>query len=219
MRVENANKARDKLEDILNDAEYAAYYDQSKSIFEVWWEELKRWFAEMLGKIFPSIEPTSSSSGTILLIIISVLVIVLLGILILYLRRRGRNRTLRHFKPIQSTNEMDWTYERHLIEAEKHERSESYTRSTRHMFLALLLYFHEKGWLEARIWKTNWDYYDELRKIDQKGANQFYNFALLFDEVTYGERTVQKEEYESYRNDVLKMLESAGGESNDQLEG
>ena len=63
------------------------------------------------------------------------------------------------------------------------------------MFLALLLYFHEKEWLEARIWKTNWEYYEEIRKVNQEWADQFYHLALLFDEATYGERKVDKEEY------------------------
>ena len=85
-------------------------------------------------------------------------------------------------------------------------RLTDYTLSTRHLFLALLLYFHEKEWLEARIWKTNWEYYDELKKVNQEWAEQFYHLAYFFDEVTYGERNVQKEEYIQFHNEAMKWL-------------
>jgi hypothetical protein len=129
-----------------------------------------------------------------------------------------RKRTLRHRKPIQTKNEMEWSYRRHVSEAKKNESLEEYTISTRHMFLALLLYYHEKEWLKARIWKTNWDYYDELRKIDQEEANQFYNLALLFDEVTYGERIVIKEEYFKYRDEVSSLLKDSDEENENLLD-
>ncbi|WP_268872907.1 DUF4129 domain-containing protein [Neobacillus fumarioli] len=69
-----------------------------------------------------------------------------------------------------------------------------------------MLYFHEKNWLEARIWKTNWDYYDELRRVDLQEADQFYRLAQIFDEVTYGERTVSKEEYVQFKQEAMKWL-------------
>ena len=101
---------------------------------------------------------------------------------------------------------MNWTSQRHLEEAKVQENIEDYRLSTRHLFLALLLSFHEKGLLEARIWKTNWDYYDELRKVDQSKADQFYQFAQFFEEVTYGERTVMKNEYLQFHHQAWKVL-------------
>jgi hypothetical protein len=103
--------------------------------------------------------------------------------------------------------EINWSFQQHLIEARKLEDLEDYTLSTRHLFLALLLYFHEKEWLVAKIWKTNWEYYDELRKVNQQCADQFYLLASFFDEVTYGERKVQKKEYIQFQMGAMKWFE------------
>ncbi|MFJ7726342.1 DUF4129 domain-containing protein [Neobacillus sp. NPDC097160] len=202
----DANKARNDLKEILNSQEYRVYYNESKGFIQTWWEKAKEWLAEQLEKLFPDITSASSASGPILIAII-VIVIFLLALLAFFLfRNTRRNVKLRKQKPLQSMKEINWTFERHLEQAGKYESSAEYTLSIRHLFLALLLYFHEKGWLEARIWKTNWDYYDELRKINQQNADQFYRIAHFFDEVTYGERTVSNEEYVQFKQEAMKWL-------------
>ncbi|MBS4189528.1 DUF4129 domain-containing protein [Bacillus sp. FJAT-49705] len=205
----NSSNARDEIQKILNDKEYKVYYNESKNALELWWENAKEWIADQLAKLFPSITPSNGTAGFILIIII-VAVIALLGIIVFFLvRNQYRNRLLREKNPLQSMKEMDWSYQKHLMEANKLGALEEYTLSTRHLFLALLLYFHDKGWLEARIWKTNWEYYDELRKENQKWADQFFNLALLFDEAAYGEREIKKEEYLAFRTEAMKWLNEA----------
>ena len=202
----DANKAREKLEDILTTQEYKLYHNGSKGLIETLWEKAKEWIGRQLLKLFPSIESASSASGPILIAII-VAVLILIGVLIFYIIRNGRrNRILHNKKPLQSRSEINWSYQRHLAEAGRLAAIEDYTPSTRHLFLALLLYFHENKWLEARIWKTNWDYYEELRKVNQQWADQFYDLASFFDEVTYGERTVQKEEYIQFQTEAFVWL-------------
>ena len=63
------------------------------------------------------------------------------------------------------------------------ESSGEYSQATRHLFLAILLFFDEKGWLVAKRWKTNWEYYDELVRTDKKRAERFFDFALLYYKV------------------------------------
>jgi hypothetical protein len=202
----NGNNAKDELQDILNGEEYQVYYNDSSSIIAFWWEKAKEWIMEQLAKLFPNIESASGAAAPILIAII-VAVIALLGWgIFLIVRHRKRNRLLRVQKPLQSVKEMNWSYQQHLSEARKQEDLAQYTLATRHMFLALLLYFHEKEWLEARIWKTNWEYYDELRKVNQEWADQFYHLTLLFDEAAYGERKVEMEEYTHFRNAAMKWL-------------
>lgn len=209
----DANKAREDLEGILNSKEYRVYYNESKGFFQTWWEKAKEWLAEQLERLFPAIQSASSASGPILIAIIAV-VMILLALTAYFLFRKTRgNLMLRKQKPLQSMKEINWTFERHLEEAGKHESSAEFTLSTRHLFLALLLYFHKKGWLDARIWKTNWDYYDELRKVNQENADQFYRIARFFDEVTYGERTVTNEEYVQFKQEAMKWLGERGEES------
>ncbi|CAH2713706.1 hypothetical protein BACCIP111895_00860 [Neobacillus rhizosphaerae] len=202
----DANKAREELKDILETREYQIYHNNTKGLMEALWEKAKQWIAEQLLKLFPSFESASSASGPILIAIIIVVIILLTMAALFMMPTISRNKMLRNKKPLQSKKEINWSYQRHLIEAKKQEDLTEYTLSTRHLFLALLLYFHEKNWLEARIWKTNWDYYEELRKVNQQWAVQFYDLAAFFDEVTYGERKVQKDECLQFQTEVRKML-------------
>ncbi|MGG3560710.1 DUF4129 domain-containing protein [Neobacillus rhizosphaerae] len=200
------SKARDTLENILNRKEYRVYQDGTKGLLETWWEKAKEWVADRLSKLFPSMESASSASGPVLIGIIVVVVLFLLIFTFFMVRNIRRNRTFREKKPLQSLKEMNWSYQKHIEEAKKQEEQGEYTLSTRHLFLALLLYLHDKEWLEARIWKTNWEYYEELRKIHQFRADQFFLLANFFDEVTYGERKVSKEEYRNFSIEINKWL-------------
>lgn len=205
----DSNKAREELKTILNTREYQVYY-HSKGFLETWWDNAKEWLAKQLAKLFPSLESARSASVPILIVMIAAVVLLLAWLLFLLIRHGKRNRMLRNQKPLQSMMEIQWSSDRHLNEALKQESLSEYSLATRHLFLALLLYFHEKNWLEARIWKTNWDYYEELRKINQQDAGQFYSLAHFFDEVTYGERKVNKEDYLQFEQDAMKWLGERG---------
>ncbi|MEH7502637.1 DUF4129 domain-containing protein [Neobacillus drentensis] len=209
----DTDKARADLEDILKTKEYRVYYNDSKGFIETWWDKAKEWIAAQLEKLFPAIDSASRASGPILIVIIVVIIILLALSAFFLIRNARRNRLLRKQKPLHSMKEMNWTYQRHLDEAEKHEGLGEYTLATRHLFLGLLLYFHEKGLLEARIWKTNWDYYDELRKVNQQTADQFYHLAHFFEEVTYGKRMVQEDEYLQFQTEAKKVLGDKGEEN------
>ncbi|MDQ0231144.1 DUF4129 domain-containing protein [Metabacillus malikii] len=203
----NEEQAREELTDILNGREYKAYEEKPNTIFEQWWEDLKAWFNEFLNNIFPDIEITKDHSGSVLFFVVVVTIVLLLLLVTLLVRKRNRNRAIHKNMPLQSIDELKWTYEMHLAEANKLEATNKYKKATRHMFLALLLYFHEKEWLIARIWKTNWEYYDELKQVKGNWAQQFYELALLFDEATYGEKVVKEQEYRTYKKNVLKLIQ------------
>lgn len=209
MMMQNLKDPRDELKDILNKREYRVYYDHSKSWFEIWWEKAKQWIAQKLSKLFPSFEATNSAAVPVLIGVIVVVVILLALTLFFIFQNVRRNRIFRNQKPLQSIKEIDWSFGQHLSEARRQESLEEYTLSTRHLFLAILLYFHDKGWLEAKIWKTNWEYYEELLKINKQAADEFYQLAALFDEVTYGEQLVQKDEYLQFRAIVMRWLEES----------
>ncbi|WP_226670251.1 DUF4129 domain-containing protein [Metabacillus litoralis] len=204
----NEEKAKQELQEILTKREYKVYEEKSPGFIEKWWDSVEAWFAEWLEDLFPSIEPSSGFAGEALMILIVVVILVLLVFVILSITRSGkRKRALKQYQPLQSIGELQWSYQKHLGEAQTRELQGEYNLSTRHLFLALLLYFHEKEWLKARIWKTNWEYYDELMKVNKEWAHQFYDLAQLFDEVTYGERTVEEKEYLGFKNIVMNLLE------------
>ncbi|MGM0852321.1 MAG: DUF4129 domain-containing protein [Bacillota bacterium] len=204
----NENRARDQIEEILDGEEYKAYRDESQGLLASWWGKAKEWLAEQVEKLFPSLEPTGGAASGILMTLIVIVVAILLIVAFFAIRNGVRKRKFRSNKPLQSMNEMEWSYDRHLEEAYKQEGIEDYSKATRHMFLALLLYFHERDYLEAKVWKTNWEYYDELRKVNRDWAERFYRLALLFDEVAYGEREVEEEEYLPYKLEALSWLEN-----------
>ncbi|MFZ3579973.1 DUF4129 domain-containing protein [Virgibacillus sp. DJP39] len=199
------NRAKEELKDILNQKEYQVYYEDNRNFIEVWWDNLKNWLGDLLGKFFSSFNPSNNAAEGIL--VLTILVFVLLALFFLVRYNLRRQKDMRDNKPIQSTNELNWSYHNHLIEAQKQEGLTQYSIAARHLFLALLLYFHEKEWLEARIWKTNWEYYDELYKVNKNRAEQFYSLAVVFDEAAYGKRTIKQVEYIQYKNKIMNWLE------------
>lgn len=215
IRVSNTQQAKKQLHDILSQKEYQIYHQDNRNFLEVWWDHAKHWIAEQISKWFASFEPSSGLAAGIL-ITIGVIVLALLALIVfLVIRAVKRRRTFHDHQPLQAVEEHEWASRDHLSEASRQEARENYSLATRHMFLALLLHFHENGWLEARSWKTNWDYFDELRKVNARSAEQFYNLALLFDEVFYGERAMQKQDYIPYRDEALKWLDGPQDVGND----
>ncbi|WP_160722820.1 DUF4129 domain-containing protein [Bacillus sp. USDA818B3_A] len=203
----DANKARDEIQEILKKEEYQVYY-RSKGLIETWWEKAREWISDQLEKLFPSIPSAGSASGIILIAIIVIVILLLAVTAFVLIRNTRRNRLLRSQKPLQSIKDRNWTTERHLKEAADLESRGDLKEATRHLFLAMLLFYHGKKWLEARIWKTNWDYYEELRKVDQQKADQFNELAHFFEIVTYGEHNVSPEEYQPF----LTKINDAVGE-------
>ncbi|WP_407270799.1 DUF4129 domain-containing protein [Radiobacillus sp. PE A8.2] len=203
----NANQTRTELEDILSKNEYTAYYNDSQNWLLNIWDRLWEWFSELLESLF-SITPSTSVAGGLLFAILAVVFVIVLLVIALSVQSGRRKRMFRDHPPLQSADEMRWSYQRHVEEANKYEAQADYTLSTRHLFLAVLLYFHEKDWLEARISKTNWEYYEELLRVNQQAAQHFHHLALVFDQVTYGDRVMKEQEYSDIRMEAMDWLES-----------
>lgn len=209
--MSRSSNAYQKIEDILQQNEYRVY-DQSPSVFEIWWGKVKAWFTDLMAKWFPAFEPSESVAITILIAIIVVMAVGVLFALFLLTRHMKRNRAFRAIQPMSSMNELNWSFHQHLKEAKDQENLHNYALATRHLFLSLLLYFQDREWLEIRMWKTNGEYYDDLRKEDHHGADLFYQCAFMFDKVTYGEDQVRVEEYLQIRDKVMSKVGEHSGE-------
>ncbi|WP_010199593.1 DUF4129 domain-containing protein [Bacillus sp. m3-13] len=202
-------EAREQLEEILDQQEYQVYYADTRNTLQIWWDEFKAWLADLLSRLFPSMENTSGTAGNIMILVIILVIVILGAFVITYLAKNnpfGRNKKN---KPFQSGVELDWSFQQHVNEAEKFEEVGDFSLATRHLFLGLLLNFHERQWLEAKIWKTNWEYYDELRREQKELAEFFFDFALLFDRATYGKQKIEKDDYLSFRDIALKWVNDA----------
>ncbi|MCC3357277.1 DUF4129 domain-containing protein [Bacillus sp. REN16] len=210
------NDARDRIEEILNGKEYRIYYDDSRNVFQEWWGQVKEWLADFLESLFPAIESGSSAAEVVLVLIIFGALLFLGIAVFLTVRNKRRNKNLSKHKPLHSAQGLNWTYQKHLHEALRYEENHHYSPATRHLFLALLLFFHEKEWLEAKLWKTNWEYYDELRRVNQSWADEFYDLALVFDEVAYGEYEIDRAEFDQFREKAFFWIEPTEGEKEKQ---
>lgn len=214
-----ATNARERLEDILSEREYQVYEEESQGFFQSFLTTIENWINEQLENLFSSFGVAGGGAAFGFFIII-IVVVALLAVILLTIRRRGKRQQLaRNEKPFNIRHEKDWTYHNHLDESFKYEQNEAYTLASRHLFLALLLYFHDIDWLEAKSWKTNWEYYDELRSSDREGADFFYKFVQLFDHITYGEREVQQEEYNDYRRQTMTWISERARHHDSEQEG
>lgn len=206
--MESSKDVRKELEDILGQREYQVYYENEQNIIQSWWAGVKEWFRDLLSELFSDLNPSNGFADTLLIIIIGVVVLLALLVIFLFVRSSVRKRSVKRRQPFQTTSEMEWSVARHLKEANRQEQLENYALATRHQFLAVLLYFHKRHWLQARTWKTNWEYFSELERKDKEIAKSFYDLARIFDEVFYGERQIDYQDYQMYREKAGKWLEA-----------
>jgi hypothetical protein len=203
----DVDQARDKIKDILDAREYQDYYGENRNFLQRFWDSVMEWLNELLVKLFGSLEPSNGfATGLVVILGIIVLVLVIIAVffVVRYFKRKSRFQEQSHFFNQQ---EKDWTSLEHLSKANELENNGNLPLATRHLFLALLLYFHEKGYIEARIWKTNWEYFEELKRYEKKRAESFNKLARIFEDVVYGEQTVEKESYLAYKESVLHWIQ------------
>ncbi|SET50563.1 protein of unknown function [Oceanobacillus limi] len=210
--MDRVEKAREELEEILSDQEYRVYYEDNRNFLEILWDNVTSWIGDLFSNWFSSLNPANGFASFVLFMIVIVVLVLVGMVLLLSIRSIRRKRALRDHQPLKVMNQMDWSVERHLLEARKQEEAKNYTLALRHMFLALLLNFHEGKWLVAKPWKTNWEYFDELQRKDKNRAEVFFQHAHLFDEVVYGKRPIGESEYVGYRKEVDQWIQ---GQSTD----
>ncbi|MFD1360635.1 DUF4129 domain-containing protein [Lentibacillus salinarum] len=209
----DTDKARDELRSILDQDAYQIYHEDNRNFLEIWWNRLTDWIGEQLSKLFSGLEP-SSGFAEIVLFVIMMAVLILIGVAVVrHVRHSRRGRGFTEYKPLQSLNKTKWTVADHLQAAWRQEATEHYTDAARHVFLALLLSFDEKGWLKAGKWKTNWEYAAELQQVNQQLADSFYQFASVFDRAVYGEQHLENDDYHRYRDEALKWIDEEPGDS------
>jgi flagellar biosynthesis/type III secretory pathway M-ring protein FliF/YscJ len=207
--MENPDKARERLEEILSQREYQVYYEENRNFLQIAWERLSEWFFELLAEWLSGLDPSNAFTDTLLVILMGVVILLAFVVVFFAVRAVRRKQEAREYQPFQSADELEWSVTRHVKEAEKQADSGNYSLGIRHQFLALLLYFHDLELLKAYVWKTNWDYFAELQKKDKQRAEAFYELARVFDEAVYGEREIEQEEYERYRKHVRTWMQNS----------
>lgn len=205
----NTERAKNELETILSQEEYQIYYEDNRNTLQLLWDRARNWIADRLNDLFLNFTASTALANGVLLVLIGAAILLLAVFVYRLTRGKRRKHNFRNKKPLHSSSERNWSFADHLEEADRQENIEAYKPAVRHLFLALLLYFDEKEWLEARIWKTNGEYYEELRRSYPEIADRFFKLAMVFDHVTYGDRLITKEEYGIYREQTLKWIEQS----------
>lgn len=204
--VAKLEQAKRRLETIMDQQEYQVYYQDNRSLIDKAIDRFLSWLVDVLNGWSINIDP-SNNVGTAILYIFLLLGIIAVIVVGIFLSRNWLGkRSLKNRKPFH-THQPDWSSSQHWLEASHLEDKQLFHQATRHLFLSFLLMLHESDILLARMWKTNWEYYEEIRRNDQALAEQFYQFAIFFEEVTYGERQLNHEAYSSYRNRVQQWME------------
>ncbi|GAE29693.1 DUF4129 domain-containing protein [Halalkalibacter hemicellulosilyticus] len=211
-------RARERIAEILDGREYTVYYEETRTLLErvisIVWE----WLIEFIIELLPAMRASHEAANLVVIGLVIVGTIALIVALIFVARYLQRKRRFQDLPPIRSENEMKWSSQMHFQQLKVQEERGNDTQALRHLFLGFLLYFHEQSWLEARIWKTNWEYVYELEKVDKETSALFRDVALLFDRVTYGNVRVKNEEYLHYKEVVMAWIQSNQDERNGKEE-
>lgn len=193
------SKSRDILTEILSGKEYEIYYVQKKSFLAELWERITTWLSEFLHQLFPQTNIAAGASEWIALGMIIVFLL-LLSLLVFFILSRSLRRKKLRKRAANSGKELALSFTWHLSKAQKYAEQEEHNLALRHLFLGFILLLDQNSLLEARAWKTNGEYYTELKAQDQQLADTFYGFALKFEESMYGGRTISPAEYLHYQS-------------------
>lgn len=203
--------AKEELQQILAKEEYQIYYRQRQNLWQKWLEQFQDWLSRFLHSIFPRTEITPGTSNWPAYVLIAVCLLLVITLLILFLSRFVRRRRLQQ-RVVSSAKELELSFTRHLHEAARYREQAEYGLALRHLFLGFILFLDQKGLLEARAWKTNGEYYQELEKTNKDLAADFYKIALKFEETIYGSRPLTPEQLQNYFNLTQNWLSK--GEKN-----
>lgn len=204
---------RDELENILQRKEYQVYYEDHRSIWKIIYDWAVEMLQKLLEKLFPAFQSTPNLAGFIVSLVVILFVIFLLVLLFKLWQKRRSKRKYEESVPLSNIHELNWTYKDHFNQAGLAEEARDYKQSIRHLFLALLLYYDEIEWLKAEVWKTNWEYYLELKKRANKEAGSFNQLAKTFDAVTYGRKKIEQTEFIRFKQELEEAYRLAKNKS------
>lgn len=205
MKPLNPEKAREELERILSEPQYQVYYRSDQNVLFTGLERLQNWLFDVLQKYFPETKAVSNAAEWMAYGILGVVILLLLLFLYRLSTRFVREGRLRE-KPVGTAAELTWSAREHLTAADRLAEKEEFQAALRHMFLAFILYLDQTNWIDAKPWKTNGDYYDEIKDHHKERAETFYVLALKFDETLYGGRPVSKEDFDTYREQIERSM-------------
>jgi hypothetical protein len=196
---------REDLQGILDTQQYKIYTQENRNILQDLFEGLKNWLYQILQSIFPHADVAKRTSEWLAYGISSLGLLLLFLLLLLLLSRFVRQGQV-NSKQVLLAKGQTPTAQQHLEEGHSLAEEGSYNLALRSLFLGYILYLDQNSWLEAKTWKTNWEYYSELKDRAPQLANSFYTLIIKFEEAMFGGRPIARDDYLFYHNQVRKWI-------------
>lgn len=192
---------REDLQAILATKEYLIYTQENKSLLQDLFAGLKNWLDKILHSLFPQANIAKRTSEWLSYGIATLGVLLLFLLLFLLFSRFVRQGRV-HSKQVNMSKRQTLTAQGHLAEAQRLAEEGNYNSALRNLFLGFILHLDQTKRIEAKAWKTNWEYYAELKDRAPQLANSFYTLAIQFEEAMYGGRPIARDDYWLYYNQV-----------------
>jgi hypothetical protein len=196
---------KEELQGILAGKEYRVYHRENQNLLKDLLNRLKDWLYSILKNIFPQADIAQKTSEWLsygLAVLGALFLCFLLYLLLSRFVRQGRVNPQR----MSMAKGLTLTVQHHFGEAQSLADREEYALAVRHLFLGFILHLDQNRWIEAKAWKTNWEYFAELKVRAPKLANSFTSLAVKFEEAMYGGRPISRDDYWLYHNQVSRWI-------------
>jgi hypothetical protein len=195
--AQNSDAEKARLSEILRRKEYAPPAPATKSALRRWWEKFVDWFDDLIGRLFPRMQPLSAGPSAVIGLIARIVVIglavglfafVLWKFLPRLIRTGGRKKKEKKEARVVLGEklEADQTSADLWAEAEQLARSGNIRAAIRKGYIALLCELGDRKIVGLAQHKTNRDYltdvrerrglYDEMRQLTNSFEIHWYGF-------------------------------------------
>ncbi|MYL50834.1 hypothetical protein GLV98_15170 [Halobacillus litoralis] len=208
--MSRSNDGKEQLKEILDRPEYQAYEQESQTASQRLLDVVAQWVKELLETWFPNFQVSDSAINGWIYFFGFIGIGILLFLFIKVMGRLSSEKKLSQKRTFSVTSDLAWSSEKHVEEADARAADGQFSEAARHVFLGMLLDFDARGLVEVKTWKTNGDYEKELQDSDHTLVADFSFLAKIFDQITYGNRTLQKEEFAEFRFRAFQWMDQEG---------
>lgn len=202
MKALNYPEAKEKIQVILGRHEYQAYHKDSQTLWERFLNKLNDW----INSLSKHLNLSHATSTFVLYAIIGILILIISGVIIMILFRYI-NEGKRRDQKIGTAYELADSVTSHLEKSQVAFNNGDTFMAVRYAFLALIRQLDDAKWIEAKTWKTNREYHEEILSKDIGMAQNFYPLANFFDQTIYGGETPESEVFFNYWSAVRALIE------------
>src|SRR5699024_7868518 len=97
--MDNQDKAREDLQEILSQREYQVYYEDNRNFLQIWSYNIKTWVRDLVSEWLSGMEPSNAFADTLRVSLIGAVVRLSLFVLFIDVRSVRRRRALQEHQP------------------------------------------------------------------------------------------------------------------------